>query len=104
MPHLLVPGCFVPFAISLPATTAPGDWNWLKERSPLPIMADESYLFAKDIQCCTGCFHAVNVKLAQTGGITGAQEALQAALDAGLKTMLGCMIESSLLIDRLPGH
>ena len=82
----------------MPATTTPGEWTWLKERSPLPIMADESYLCAKDIQPCAGCFHAVNVKLAKTGGITGAKEALQAARHAGLKTMLGCMIESSVLI------
>jgi len=40
----------------------------------------------------------VNVKLVKTGGITGAHEALQAARNAGLKTMIGCMIESSVLI------
>ena len=40
----------------------------------------------------------MNVKLVKTGGITGAYEALQAARKAGLKTMIGCMIESSVLI------
>jgi L-alanine-DL-glutamate epimerase-like enolase superfamily enzyme len=34
----------------------------------------------------------------KTGGITGACEALTAARKAGLKTMIGCMIESSVLI------
>src|SRR5205807_494561 len=33
----------------MPATTDPKDLIWLKNRSPLPIMADESYLSAKDI-------------------------------------------------------
>jgi len=40
----------------------------------------------------------VNVKLVKTGGITGGLEALSAARRIGLKTMLGCMAESSLLI------
>ena len=40
----------------------------------------------------------MNVKLVKTGGISAAFEALQAARKAGLKTMIGCMIESSLLI------
>ena len=82
----------------MPATAAPTDLVWLKSRSPLPIMADESYLSAKAIASCAECYHAVNVKLVKTGGITAAYEALQAARKAGLKTMIGCMIESSVLI------
>ncbi|MEQ1785336.1 MAG: enolase C-terminal domain-like protein, partial [Hyphomonadaceae bacterium] len=70
----------------------------LKERSPLPIMGDESYKSAADIGLCADCYHAVNVKLVKTGGISGAYDALQAARKAGLKTMIGCMIESSVLI------
>src|SRR5438034_298190 len=82
----------------MPATTDPKDLIWLTKRSPLPIMADEWYLSAKDIDCCAECYHAVNVKLVKAGGIAGAYEALQAARKAGLKTMIGCMIESSVLI------
>jgi len=82
----------------MPATTDPKDLIWLKERSPLPIMGDESYLSAGDVDLCAECYHAVNVKLVKAGGISGAQEALQVARKSGLKTMLGCMIESSVLI------
>ena len=82
----------------MPAGTSPKDLIWLKNRSPLPLMGDESYLSAKDVSVCAECYHAVNVKLVKTGGITGAYEALQAAHQAGLKTMIGCMIESSVLI------
>ena len=82
----------------MPAGTAPAELRWLKERSPLPLMADESYRSAKDVAVCAECFHAVNVKLVKTAGISGAYEALQAARKAGLKTMIGCMIESSILI------
>jgi L-alanine-DL-glutamate epimerase-like enolase superfamily enzyme len=44
------------------------------------------------------CFHGVNVKLVKTGGVSAGYEALQAARKVGMKTMLGCMIESSILI------
>lgn len=82
----------------MPATTGPKDLAWLKSRAPLPIMADESYLSVKDIGLCADCYHAVNVKLMKTRGISGALEALMAARKAGLQTMIGCMIESSVLI------
>jgi L-alanine-DL-glutamate epimerase-like enolase superfamily enzyme len=64
----------------------------------LQIFGDESYHSAKDIAHAAECFHGVNVKLVKTGGISAAFEALQAARKAGLKTMLGCMIETSILI------
>lgn len=82
----------------MPARAAVADQAWLKERSPLPLMADESYRFAEDLSAVRDTFHAVNVKLVKTGGITGGFAALKAAREAGLKTMLGCMIESSILI------
>lgn len=82
----------------MPAGTALSDLRWLKERSPLPLYADESYLSAADASRAAEGFHGVNVKLVKTGGISGAHAALQAARQAGLKTMIGCMIESSVLI------
>ena len=82
----------------MPASISTRDWAWLKERSPLPIFGDESYHLANDIAQTAECFHGVNVKLVKTGGITGGLAALQAAKKAGLKTMIGCMIETSILI------
>jgi L-alanine-DL-glutamate epimerase-like enolase superfamily enzyme len=82
----------------MPASSPPADMTWLKERSPLPIFGDESYHHAPDVARAADCFHGVNVKLVKAGGLTGAYEALQAARRAGLKTMIGCMIESSVLI------
>lgn len=82
----------------MPASAAMSDLAWLRERSPLPLFGDESYHHAADAARCAECFHGVNVKLMKTGGVGGALEALRAAREAGLKTMLGCMIESSLLI------
>ena len=82
----------------MPAATPAADLRWLKERSPLPLMADESYRFAADLPAVRDGFHAVNVKLVKCGGISAGLEALRAARAAGLKTMLGCMIETSVLI------
>jgi L-alanine-DL-glutamate epimerase-like enolase superfamily enzyme len=82
----------------MPANTPVKDWAWLKQRSPLPIFGDESYQGANDIDDAVECFHGVNVKLVKTAGISGARAALQAARKAGLKTMVGCMIETSILI------
>ena len=82
----------------MPANASAKDVAWLKARAPLPIMADEAYLSAADAERCAECYHAANVKLVKTGGISGGYEALQAARKRGLKTMIGCMIESSILI------
>lgn len=82
----------------MPAASNPKDLVWLKERSPLPILADEGYHGAKDVAHCAECYHGVNVKLVKTGGVSGGFEALSAARKAGLKTMIGCMIETSVLI------
>jgi L-alanine-DL-glutamate epimerase-like enolase superfamily enzyme len=82
----------------MPASTPAKDWAWLKQRSPLPIFADESYHLADDVRQVAECFHGVNVKLVKTGGVSAGLEALKAARKAGLKTMIGCMIETSILI------
>ncbi|HSH96216.1 MAG TPA: dipeptide epimerase [Roseimicrobium sp.] len=82
----------------MPDSTPLEDLRWLKKRSPLPLMADESFHTAADVEKCLEGFHAVNVKLVKTAGITPAFTALKAARKAGLKTMLGCMIETSILI------
>lgn len=82
----------------MPTSTSDADARWLKDRSPLPIFADESYQHATDAVRVAQGFHGVNVKLVKTGGATGAKSALEAARAQGLKTMIGCMIESSVLI------
>ncbi len=82
----------------MPPSLPESDWAWLKARSPLPLIGDESYQSAADAETCAQRVHGVNVKLVKTGGITGGKAALEAARARGLKTMLGCMIESSVLI------
>ncbi len=82
----------------MPRDANAADLVWLKERSPLPVFADESCHAVKDISRCAECFHGVNVKLVKTGGVSMAKETLELARKAGLKTMIGCMIETSVQI------
>lgn len=74
------------------------DLKWLKAHSPLPLFADEVCHNIKDLARCAEGFHGVNVKLVKTGGVSMAHDTLQAARRAGLKTMIGCMIETSVLV------
>lgn len=70
----------------------------LKNWSPLPIFLDEDVHTSKDVIELTDACHGINIKLMKCGGITEALRMVELAKSLGLKTMLGCMIESSLAI------
>ena len=69
--------------------------RWVRSRVHIPIIADEACLHPQDIPRLAGCFDGVNIKLMKCGGILEAYRMIQIARSLGLKTMLGCMIESS---------
>jgi L-Ala-D/L-Glu epimerase len=69
--------------------------RWLRERSSLPIMADESAVFETDLPMLEGVVDGVVVKLAKCGGIGPALRMIRRARSLGMKVMLGCMVESS---------
>jgi L-alanine-DL-glutamate epimerase-like enolase superfamily enzyme len=69
--------------------------RWLRERSSLPIMADESAVFVEDLPMLVGAVDGVVVKLAKVGGIGPALRQIRLARELGMKVMLGCMVESS---------
>ena len=71
------------------------DLAWLQELSPMPIVADESCVFAEDLYALVGVVQGVNVKLAKCGGIGAALHLLGAARELGFRTFLGCMEETS---------
>ncbi len=80
------------------------DWNGYKKlykESVLPIIADESCLVEEDIEKCHNHFHGVNVKLVKCGGLTPARRMIEKAKKLGLKTMVGCMTESSVAISAI---
>jgi L-alanine-DL-glutamate epimerase-like enolase superfamily enzyme len=67
----------------------------LKGLATYPVLADEGVLTAADVAKKAGLFDGVVVKLAKAGGITRSWEQVVVARAVGLKTMCGCMIESS---------
>ncbi len=67
----------------------------IKSKLALPVIADESVRTEEDIAKCVDAFDGVNVKLVKAGGITPARRMLIEARNLGLKTMIGCMTESS---------
>lgn len=74
------------------------DYAWLKERSKLPIFADESLMKASDIPVIAPYFHGLNIKLMKCGGVQEALRMVAMARALGLKLMIGCMVETSLAI------
>lgn len=66
--------------------------------SALPILADESCVTADDVERMPGHFSGFNIKLVKCGGLTPALRMLRRGRELGLTTMVGCMLESSLLI------
>ncbi|MDT0539789.1 dipeptide epimerase [Croceitalea sp. P059] len=65
---------------------------------PLPIFVDESCRFATDIPKWANAVDGVNMKLMKCGGISGALRIISTAKAFKLKTMIGCMGESSISI------
>lgn len=68
----------------------------LKQTSSLPVIADESVQDKELPMDFKEAFHGVNVKLMKAGSYQRALRQIKQAKDWGLKTMLGCMVESSL--------
>ncbi|MCC5992861.1 MAG: dipeptide epimerase [Rhodobacteraceae bacterium] len=64
----------------------------------LPIFVDESCRFSADIPRFAHCADGVNLKLMKCGGITEALRIVATARAYGLRTMIGCMGESSVSI------
>ncbi len=65
---------------------------------PLPIYLDESCRFSENIPKFANHVDGVNMKLMKCGGITEALRIISTAKAHGLKTMIGCMSESSVSI------
>jgi L-Ala-D/L-Glu epimerase len=71
------------------------DIAWLTRHSPLPIIADESLQTIADFRKVQGVYSGINVKLMKCGGMRAAFTLLEMAGSLGIKTMIGCMTETS---------
>lgn len=70
--------------------------QFVRERSPLPIIADESCVTSADIPRLVGAVDGINIKLAKCGGLLEARRMIATARAHGMRVMMGCMIETSL--------
>jgi L-alanine-DL-glutamate epimerase-like enolase superfamily enzyme len=78
---------------------APGhldDLRHVHEHSPVPVFADEDCATPEDVMRLRGHVSGVNIKLVTCGGLAEAHRMILLARACGLRTMLGCKVESAL--------
>ncbi|MCL2929504.1 MAG: dipeptide epimerase [Trichodesmium sp. MAG_R01] len=74
------------------------DLKFLFKDRPLPIFVDESCRNSKDILPLSNYVDGINLKLMKCGGLSEAIKMISIARNLNLKTMIGCMGESSVSI------
>jgi L-alanine-DL-glutamate epimerase-like enolase superfamily enzyme len=72
--------------------------RWVRERTAIPIFADESAHELVDVGNLVGRVDGVNLKIMKSGGIREMIRMVHAARAHGLQVMLGSMVESSLAL------
>jgi L-alanine-DL-glutamate epimerase-like enolase superfamily enzyme len=72
--------------------------RWVRERSGIPVYADESVHRLEDLGNLVGRVDGVNLKLMKSGGLRELLRMIHAARALGLQVMLGSMVESSLAL------
>ena len=68
---------------------------WLRDRSPLPIIADEAFQRIGDIPRLQQAYDGINIKLMKSTGLHEAYKMAIIARSLGMKVMVGCMTETS---------
>ena len=71
-------------------------YKYFKKYSKVPVIADESITFSPDLKEIKELFHGVNMKLMKAGGYREGARILLKSRELGLKTMVGCMVETTL--------
>jgi L-alanine-DL-glutamate epimerase-like enolase superfamily enzyme len=74
------------------------DRDLVRGSYPIPIIADESCVLEEDVERVSLSFDGINVKLVKCGGLTPALRMIRRASTLGMRTMVGCMLETSILI------
>lgn len=68
------------------------------ERSPIPVIADESITDLASLRPLVGRCSGIDIKLTKCGGMREALRLIHAARAFGLSVMIGCEVETSLAI------
>jgi L-alanine-DL-glutamate epimerase-like enolase superfamily enzyme len=74
------------------------DQAWLRSKSPIPIIGDESVIRLDDVRKAYGVYDGINIKLMKCTGMREAFKMITLARGFGMKVMLGCMTETSCAI------
>jgi L-alanine-DL-glutamate epimerase-like enolase superfamily enzyme len=72
------------------------EYKYVKPRITLPLMADESFCAHVDFAELKQQFDAVNMKLMKAGGYLNGLRLISEAKKNGMKSMVGCMVETTL--------
>ena len=72
------------------------EYAFVKKQSPYPLIADESVCDHADFATLQHQFHGINMKLMKAGGYINGLRLLNEAVKHNMRTMVGCMIETSL--------
>lgn len=71
---------------------------WITERSPIPVLGDESIQRIPDLIKMKDVYSGVVIKLMKCTGMREAYKMITLARSLGMKVMLGCMTETSCAI------
>jgi L-alanine-DL-glutamate epimerase-like enolase superfamily enzyme len=74
------------------------DHAWLTEKSPLPILADESCQRLSDLDDVKGAYSGIVLKLMKCTGMREARKMVTLARAYNMKILIGCMTETSCAI------
>lgn len=72
--------------------------RFVTDRSDMPVFADESCPTSDDVPRVADAVDGVVIKLMKCGGLVEAVRMARSARSLGLRTMVGCMMESSLAL------
>jgi L-Ala-D/L-Glu epimerase len=72
--------------------------RWVRSRVHLPIIADEAAVSVRAVPKLIEAYDGVNVKLDKCGGIQESLRMIYVARSLGMKTMIGCMVSSSVSV------
>lgn len=86
--------------VEQPLSVADGEgFAWLRaQQIGVPIFADESVSTLEGVDSLAQNVDGIVIKLRKFGGLRQAHAAIERARSLGLRTMMGCMIESSLAV------
>lgn len=82
------------------------DYRWLKKRSPIPIIADESLISPKSMGKIidSESFDILNIRLSKCGGIILGSEMVNKAIQNNLEYAFGAMVGETPILANLGSH